>query len=265
MTSGPELQRAPTDVKHSKQYPACYQCQQRHVKCSNTLKETGFPCEACIERGVPAQECMSHFDDPHWIPGVSGATHKRGRAKASRGVGQHQKKQRNRGAARKGDDDAVSENGDDEFEGPAVSSSANPASRRSTRSKLQEGGYREVSGDEEPDLEDTNDDVFEDENSHDEDPDYADSEDRHEGISVEENEADEHAIQEQQDQSAEVQPGEEAARLIAIEAQLGAAAERPAVQMILRVMRERLVKGEQNVIASMRYLLARAAGQPLTF
>ncbi|CAK1359833.1 unnamed protein product [Cercospora beticola] len=258
MTSGPQLQRAATDVKHSKQYPACLQCQQRHVKCSNTLKETGFPCEACIERGVPAQECMSHFDDPHWIPGVSGATHKRGRVKASRGVGQRQKKQRNVKAARQEEDeDVVSEDEDDEFQGPTVS---NSGPRRSTRSKLQEGGYREDSEDEQPDVEDADHRVLENEPYHGEDTEYADSVNEQETPS-----ADKRATQAQPDQSAEVQPDNEADRLMAIEAQLGAAAERPAVQMILRVMRERLDEGEHNVIARMRYLLARAAGQPPTF
>ncbi|PPJ51719.1 hypothetical protein CBER1_08895 [Cercospora berteroae] len=260
MTSAVEHQRAATDVKHSKQYPACYQCQQRHVKCSNTLNQTGFPCEACIERRVPAHECMSHFDDPHWVPGVSGATHKRGRAKASR-----QKKQRNVKAARKEDEDTLSEEDDEEFKGSAAVSSADAGPRRSTRSKLQDGGYREVSGDEQSYADDADHGVSDDEQPHGEDSNHVHYEDGQEALLTDDHAAENLALQAQPDQSAEVEADSETDRLIAIEEQLGAAAERPAVQMILRVIRERLDKGEQNVISSMRYLLARAAGQPLTF
>ncbi|PIA98015.1 hypothetical protein CB0940_05970 [Cercospora beticola] len=66
------------DRARSKSHPACYCCYDRRVKCSNTKFMTGFPCRACVRRGTTA-DCIAHKDHPNWVPGVTGATHKRKR------------------------------------------------------------------------------------------------------------------------------------------------------------------------------------------
>ncbi|KAF2210187.1 hypothetical protein CERZMDRAFT_99606 [Cercospora zeae-maydis SCOH1-5] len=252
-------QRRAHDVKHSKKFPACHQCKQRRVKCSNTRDETGFPCEACIKYGVPAEECMSHFEDPHRVPGVSGATHKRHEGRGSENIGRPYKKKQTVRATRKDRAKTLSDGDEDEYEVPTTfSAAAGARPRRSVRSQLQEGRYRELSENEQPRGEGS---------------DYAASETSqgmlptHNGPANKPGEeavggVGKHVAQEQLNQSAPTLADREAARLSAIETQLGVVAERPAVQMILHTLHERLDRGERNVLSGMRYLLARAAGQP---
>ncbi|GIZ37850.1 hypothetical protein CKM354_000128100 [Cercospora kikuchii] len=66
------------NLAQSKDYPSCYWCSKRRVRCGNTDDMMGFPCTACVRRGTTAG-CVAHKDHPEWVPGVSGATHKRKR------------------------------------------------------------------------------------------------------------------------------------------------------------------------------------------
>ncbi|KAM3421444.1 hypothetical protein BST61_g1838 [Cercospora zeina] len=123
-TSPTEEQKANTrkgyDRAHSKQYPACYPCYTRQVKCSNTSDMTGFPCTACVRRGTTA-DCVAHESHPSWVPGVSGATHRR--------KGAIQKRKRKA-------DQPESEAGDDVEEG----SDQEPETKRSKKSAVDDEG-----------------------------------------------------------------------------------------------------------------------------
>ncbi|KAF2210186.1 hypothetical protein CERZMDRAFT_99605 [Cercospora zeae-maydis SCOH1-5] len=106
-TSPTEEQKANTrkgyDRAHSKKYPACFPCYNRQVKCSNTSEMTGFPCEACVRRGTTA-DCVAHQSHPSWIPGVSGATHKRKGATQKRKRNADRLETEAEGNAEEGDD-----------------------------------------------------------------------------------------------------------------------------------------------------------------
>ncbi|KAI5360450.1 putative zn(2)-C6 fungal-type DNA-binding domain-containing protein [Septoria linicola] len=132
-----------------KLFPACTRCQERRVKCSNTLNETGFPCDWCKEKGFK-DDCQNHLKDPKWRKGESGATNKtnaRRRAEARQeNAGQrHQKKPRMRATRKRQNDDGGNEDSDEEFHAPpprrAPSSPVAGPSGRPIRTTRQAARY----------------------------------------------------------------------------------------------------------------------------
>ena len=220
-------QRQPHDVAQSKKFPACFKCQRRRVKCSNTKSETGFPCTECKNMGLAAECLSAHKEDPRWRTGMGSTNHYRPR-----------KSKQQVQASPDSDEDE-----DDDFRAP-LSGNAAP-SRRSVRSTRAPAKYSEW--DEDSVSEDKSEGSSSAESDRDEsDPDVGDN------IVVA--------------GKAQVKNGDSGkpaalARLESQEKTLGKAADDRRVRNILNQMYARLAVGDHQGMMGMQGALRRAAAR----
>lgn len=130
------------NVGLSKQYPACWTCTKRRVKCSATTNNGAYPCTDCVKNGI-AVTCISHLQHPNWVPGQSGSTRNtRNNPQAGQRyrnvISKHIKKQ-TKGRREESDD----EDSDSDFTSPTTTSGP---LRRSARAGRKPIDYAKLAG-----------------------------------------------------------------------------------------------------------------------